>query len=168
MSAVRIERDPAFWAQVLAHPEVARGAAFDQAIDIAAVVGNPAVLPLRAEHGGFLICALDAAGWVRELHSLFTPEGWGREVHAAAKAALSLCFDDGMQALATYEARSNPRSRPPRSFGFSSMGEFTPAGRLGPRFAAVEMRGWILTRRTWEASPAFRSRNSKRMTEPCL
>jgi hypothetical protein len=159
---LRIERDPAFWAQVLAAPEVARGAAFDQAIDIAAVVTNPAVLPLRATHGGFLICALDPPGWVRELHSLFRQEGWGREVHGAARAALTLCFGQGMQALVTYEPRANPRSRPPRSFGFEPMGDFAVASHIATR-PDMALRGWILTRRAWEGSPAF-----KRMTQPCL
>lgn len=158
---LRVERDPAFWAAVLACPEVAQGAAFGQAIDIAAVVANPAILPLRAEHGGFLVCALDPAGWLRELHSLFTPAGWGREVHGAGKAMLVRCFGEGMQALATYEARANPRSRPPVSFGFQPMGDFSPAPHIAAE-VAPDLRGWILTRRAWEGSPAAR-----RMTAPC-
>lgn len=155
--ALRVERDPAFWAAVLAHPQVAQGATVGRAVDIAAIVCHPQVLPLRAEHGGFLVCALDPAGWLRELHSLFTPEGWGREVNQAAKALLVHCFAEGMQGLVTYEASLNPRSRPPLSFGFQPMGDFTPAPHI-----AAELRGWILTRRAWEGSPA-----AKRMKTQC-
>jgi hypothetical protein len=74
---IRIERDPLFWTTVAAHPSVApmlQGA--DPAL-IGALAARREFLPIAAEHGGFLLQRRDDLGFAWELHTLFTPEGWG-------------------------------------------------------------------------------------------
>jgi len=148
---IRESRDVEFWTHVYEHPEVRPHVSFGHELDIASVVEHASVLPLRAEHGGFLFCRLDGLGRVYELHTLFTPEGWGREVHLAAKQAFCRVFETGAQLVTTYEVEGNPRSRPPRTFRFEPAGDFAPAENLPP------LRTWVLTRNAWEASPAHRS-----------
>lgn len=139
---IREERDPTFWDAVAQHPEVRAGALLGLPLSLAEVVQNPSVTPLAAEHGGYLFCRLDW-GRVYELHSLFTPEGWGREALVAAKQSLALMWDRGMQVLTTYEVEGNWRSRPPLSFGFQPAGDFAPA-------FGCSLKTWILTRAAYE------------------
>lgn len=153
---MRIDRDPAFWREVAGHPEVAPHVSLGRELDIGSVVTHPLVTPLRAEHGGFLFIRLDPLGRAVELHTLFTPEGWGREVHGAAKAAFDHVFGAGAEMVLTNEVEDNRRSQPPRSFRFAPCGDFGPTP-YGPRF-----RTWFLTRDAWEGSPARRRAHSCR------
>jgi hypothetical protein len=146
---IREHRDPEFWIGVYEHPAVKPHVGLGGELDVAAVVSNPLVVPLRADHGGFLFIRLDGLGRVHELHTLFTPEGWGREVASAAKEAFGLMFDRGADLIVTYEVAGNRRSQPPLSFRFQAAGGFAPD--LG-----ASLRTWVLTRSAWEASPAFR------------
>lgn len=148
--SLRVERDPQFWLEVASHPAVAglMGVSTNFAA-LAQIVGNPAILPLAAEHGGFLFVQRDSLGRVLELHTLFTPEGWGREVHGAAKEAFSRVFRDA-DLVFTAQMEANSRSQPPRSFGFRPIGEFVPTS-----FGSA--RTWILTGDAWKASPGARS-----------
>lgn len=142
-------RDPAFWVGVASHPEVAKtlhGATPQQVADLAVLERT---LPLASEHGGFLFVQLDSLGRLYELHTLFTPEGWGREVNRAGKDALQIVFKTA-QAVTTYET-ADWRSRPPKSFGFRPCGAFAPS-------PYGDLRTWIVTKDAWEASPAGRSR----------
>lgn len=148
-------RDPAFWQSVFEHPRVKPNVALGRSVDIAAVVADPRVTPLRARHGGYLFVQLDGLGHVHELHSMFTPEGWGREALLAAKAAFTRMFDAGAQVIVTFEVRGNRRSQPPRSFRFRTAGGFAGA----PGFK-TEFRSWVLTRDDWESSPAHRRSKS--------
>lgn len=146
---IREERNPAFWADIAAHPALL-GATFGlppEALGRWAI--TEPILPLAALHGGFLFVRLDAFGFVRELHTLFTPEGWGREVALSAKAALDVLFAGPCRILTTYEMRDNPRSRPPTGFGSIVMGDWQDT-------AFGEARPWLLTMDAWLASPAFR------------
>jgi hypothetical protein len=148
---IRIERDPAWWAAVAGHPALrAMMGGADPAL-IGALAGREGVLPLAAAHGGFLFIRQDALGLVAELHTLFTPEGWGREAFAAGVEALGAVWLLGFQAVVTLEMRDNPRGRPPRSFGFARCGDWraVPTG---------EGRLWMLTTSAWETSPAARRR----------
>ena len=149
--SLRIERDPAFWTNVARHPAV-RGALLGLAPErIGALAGRADMLPLAAEHGGFLFARADAMGFVAELHTLFTPEGWGREVMLAGVEAVNALWLAGYQLLTTFEMKDNPRSRPPRTFGFARAGDWraTPIG---------EARLWVLTRAAWIDSPAAKRR----------
>lgn len=143
---IREERDPYFWKAVASHPDVLPflfGATPENVADVAT---NPNCIPLASEHGGYLFTRIDGMGRVLELHSLFTPEGWGRETNRAGKAALEWVFADACMVV-TYEVAGHRLSQPPKSFGFVPIEGF----REGP-FETV--RTWILTREAWEASPA--------------
>jgi hypothetical protein len=143
-----VERDPGFWAAVAGHPEVARHiGATPQAVGTFA--GNSNVVPLAFDHGGFLFRDLDGLGFVFELHTLFTPEGWGREVVGAAHEAFAWMFDRGAAVVVTHEQALWWRSRPPRSHGWVVAGDWreTPAGKL---------RMWTLSATAWAASASVR------------
>jgi hypothetical protein len=121
------------------------------AVDLAPLITHPAVLPLASEHGGFVFVQLDQIGRVRELHTLYTPEGWGREVLMAAKLAFDQVFATGCQVVTTYEVEGWWRSRPPKSFGFERAGDFRAVPGIGAALST-----WILTVAAWETSPARR------------
>ena len=146
---IREDRDPDFWSAVYEHPAVKPHVGLGQDIDMAAIVKSDQVTPFRAEHGGFLFVRLDGLGRVFELHTMFTPEGWGREALTALKAAVSEIFDRGAQLITTYEVEGNRRSQPPVSFRFQPAGDFAFADELN-----ATIRTWMLTRTAWEGSPA--------------
>lgn len=145
---IREERNPAFWVEVMSHPAVFGAVGQPSPQAIAEIVTRPGVLPLAAEHGGFIFSPLDALGRVAELHTAFTPKGWGREANAAGKEALNRVFRDTFQVLVTYELADNPRSQPPRSFGFVAAGDMAPS----PMGLA---RTWMLTAAGWRGSPVY-------------
>lgn len=143
------DRDVGFWTEIYEHPQVKPHVSLGRELDLAAILSDASVTPLRAEHGGFLFIRLDGLGRAFELHTMFTPEGWGREVALAAKDAFTLMFGRGADLIVTQEVSGNRRSQPPRSFRFEPAGEFRPA-------LDHELRTWVLTRYAWEASPARR------------
>jgi len=154
MTHIRVERDPAFWTAVAGHPALAGMIGGVNPAVIGALAVTDRVLPLAATHGGFLFIRQDHLGMVCELHTLFTPEGWGREAWAAGIEALGAVWLLGYQLITTLEMRANDRSQPPRSFGFQRAGDWrvTPHG---------EARTWILTRDGWNASPAAKRRRAR-------
>ena len=147
--AIRVERDARFWERVAGHPAVAPTLMGLDPEAVGRLAGQPEVLPLAARHGGFLFARRDPAGFVCELHTLFTPEGWGREALVAGAAALGAVWLAGFQVVTTLEVQANPRSRPPLTFGFTRAGDWR-ATPIGPS------RLWTLSRQAWEASPARR------------
>jgi hypothetical protein len=142
---LRLDRNPYFWTRVAQHPAVEpfvlQGAPEDY---LAEFVALPEVTPLAAENGGFLFLAKETGSY--ELHTLFTPEGWGREVAQALRIATRHMFD-GKKAkvLTTLEQEGYWRSRPPLSHGWKPAGEFANTG-IG------SVRQWDLTRAAWLAS----------------
>lgn len=149
MALIREDRDAAFWTAIYEHPEVKPHVGLGHEIDISAIVGSEQVTPLRSDRGGFLFFRLDGLGRVFELHTMFTPDGWGKEVLLSAKAAFAEMFRRGAQVITTYEVEGNRRSQPPLSFRFQPAGDFAPSVELN-----AQLRTWILTRNAWEASPA--------------
>jgi hypothetical protein len=149
---IREERDAGFWNAVATHPDV-RDCVFmnHPTMDLAPLVEPPTSLPLAAEHGGFIFLNKDGLGLVYELHTMFTPAGWGREVAAAAREAFDLLFLRSAQLVFTLEVETNVRSRPPLSHGWRTAGPFTYAPDL-----AANVRTWVLTREAWDASPVRR------------
>ena len=145
---VHEQRDPAFWRAVAAHPEVGPWALRGHSPSVIdAVIAHPGVLPLASEHGGLIFTSRDAFGKVFELHSLFLPEAWGREVSVTAKVALERVFAAGADLVFTQENLASWRTRPPKSFGFKPMGEsFLSDGG--------EFRTWGLLAADWRQSPA--------------
>lgn len=150
-------RNPDFWREIAAHPQVAPHVSLGMAVDVGELVSRARVVPLASEHGGFLLFQLDGFGRMFELHTMFTPEGWGREVLSAAKEMHSFVFNAGVEILTTLEVKDHWRSQPPKSFGWQQTGDFRAIGDT-----QTEGRFWFLTRDAWWASPAF-----KRMKRKC-
>lgn len=145
---VHEERDPAFWRAVAAHPEVGPMILMGHSLDtLDAIVSHPDVTPLASKNGGLIFTARDQFGKVLELHTLYRPEGWGKEVAAAAKHAFERVFSGGADLVFTQENLAHWRSRPPKSFGFKPMGE---------AFESVlgKFRSWALSASDWKSSPA--------------
>ena len=145
---IREERDPAFWQAVADHPEV-RHVSQGHDVDMRAIVEQPTVVPLASHHGGFLFFQRDWLGGVYELHTLFRPEGWGREAHDAGVAALVEMFVNRQAAVIFTYATEDRRSRPPKSFGFEQVANTR-------RSAIGEITPHALTATKWFASPAWR------------
>jgi hypothetical protein len=151
---IRIERDPAFWRDVAAHPAVVPALLGLTPEAVGELAERIEVLPIAAEHGGFLVVRRDPLGFVGEIHSLFTPEGWGREATQAGWEALNGLWLSGFQTLVTFEAADNPRSRPWRSFGFQQSGPWRET-------ASGVLRQWVLTREAFFASPSAKRRRAR-------
>lgn len=151
---IRVERDSGFWENVASHPALAGATMGLDPFAIGAIAKRQDVLPLAAEHGGFIFAKTDTLGFVCELHTLFTPDGWGREVVMAGIEALNLVWLCGYHIVTTFEVESNPKSRPPKTFGFVQAGDWreTLIGNI---------RLWTLSRTAWEASPASKRRNAR-------
>jgi len=146
-----VDRDPQFWIDVAEHPAVAPHVLFGHSgLLIADVIRHPSVTAFSSEHGGYLFVKLDGLGRVYELHSLFTPEGWGREALATAKRAFAEIMKTAALVV-TYEVEGNWRSRPPKSFGFAPAGGSSDSPELG-----LPIRTWVLTQEAWIASPVWR------------
>lgn len=154
---MRIERDPKFWTEVASHPAVAPALYGMAPETFGALAGRPDVLPVAGAHGGFLLSRIDALGFVAELHTLFTPEGWGREAHDVGMAMFDLAFGPaGFRMLTTFEVEGRKTSRPPRSAGFVAAGDWR-ASPLG------QLRLWILTAEAFGVSPAYQRRAKCRL-----
>lgn len=150
---LRVEMAAEFWFDVLSDPVVTQMMGYSVTLDgLCATLAKGNVLPLAAQHGGFWFIHLDPFQRVCELHTMFTPAGWGREVHGAAKEAFTKVFTETPCVMViTHEMRANPKSQPPRSFGFEPVGDFAPTfDGFG------EARTWVLTYEHWFGSPAGR------------
>ena len=151
MAGIAEQRDPSFWRAVIDHPQVKPHVTLGHAFDVAPLVASARVLPLASENGGFLMVQLDGIGRVFELHTMFRPEGWGREVLLALKDACEMMFcERGAQIITTYEVATNKRSQPPKTFRFQPAGDFEPCDY-------GDFRSWVLTKADWLTSPARRS-----------
>lgn len=142
---IREDNHPAFWVEVASHPALAhvRGGHDPQML----IEALPRTIALRAEHGGYLFFPADSFGRVYEMHTLFTPEGWGREAFQALRDSIDHMF--GRCDLIVTHQTPHPQSRPPKTFRFAPLGDFTdtPHGQV---------RLWMLTRDAWLGSPARR------------
>ena len=146
---IRIENDPEFWIKIASHPEV-KSALFGFSLEeFREFLLTSRVTPLADEHGGFLFMDIGGTGLIYEFHTMFTPEGWGREVALAAHEAVNWVFNKGIKLLITYEQVENSRSKPPKSFGFTPHGDFidSPIGQI---------RLWSLGIDAWFSSPVYR------------
>jgi hypothetical protein len=145
-----INRDVGFWDAVARHPEVAPHIFMGQPpTTLAPLIENPLARPYASDHGGVLFLPVDALGFVVEMHTLYTPEGWGREVAINGK----LFVNDVLQSasvILTHEQEGHWRSRPPRTHGWQACGDFSEVG------LSHRLRLWALTREAWFASPAGR------------
>lgn len=145
-----INRDVAFWDAVARHPEVAPHIFMGHApTTLAPLVLDPKARPYASEHGGVIFVPVDALGFVFEMHTLFTPEGWGREVAINGKAFINDLFQTASLVL-THEQEGHWRSSPPKSHGWIQTGDFQDVGM------PLRLRMWALTREGWKASPIGR------------
>lgn len=143
---IRVERDPAWW-RALAEAVKPDFPDLDPAF-VASKVTDADVIPMAAEHGGFLFVQRDPLGLIFDLHALFTREGKGREVHGALPVALRHIFSRGCQLILVTET-TRRQSRPPITFGFRPSGSVTETD-------AGEVTLWMLTHPAWLASRAHR------------
>ncbi len=148
---IREERDWTFWQMIADHPDVKDHVFLGKELRLDRVVTHPSVKPLASKSGGFLFCRLDGIGRVFELHTIYAPAGWGREVAKASKIAFDRVFREGAQIITTYEVEDWWRSRPPLSHGWKKAGDFEFSESL-----AAEVRSWVLTRDAWMQSPVGR------------
>lgn len=145
-----INRDVAFWDRIAGHPAVAPHIFMGLKPEtLAPLILNPLASPYASEHGGAIFSPVDHLGFVVEMHTLFTPEGWGREVAAFGKRVMPDIFNTASLIL-THEQEGHWQSRPPRSHGWTACGDFK----------GVEMpcrlKLWSLSREAWIASPVGR------------
>lgn len=151
-----INRDADFWDSVANHPEVApfvfMGA---DKVSLAGLVESDGCLPLASENGGLLFVKMDLVGLVRELHTMYRPEGWGREVAKNAPIFMDEAFKH-CSLITTHEQEGRWRTRPPKSHGWKPAGDYKDCG------LRYKLKLWILTKEAWYASPVGRR------FEPCL
>jgi len=143
-------RDVTWWDHIASHPEVSPHIFMDRdPTSLGVLIDNPANLPLRSEHGGVILIAMDAFGLVREMHTLYSPEGWGREVAMNGKLFMREAFLT-TQVLFTHEQEGNWRSKPPRSHGWKECSEYCYVD------LPKRLKLWMLTREAFFASPVGR------------
>jgi hypothetical protein len=142
--------DPAFLNEVANTPAVRVHLGGDGPLDLAPLIEDRNNITLVCEHGGFIFRNADGFGFVRELHSMFLPEGWGRSVVEAAREATQYVFDHGCQVMFTHEQASHWRSRPPRSHGWKLASEDYRPTLVG------HCRIWVLTPELWRNSAIFK------------
>lgn len=142
---IREDKDPAFWTSVAAHPALAhllRGQSPDLILGLV-----ERGVALRAENGGLIFVLIDCGGRIAEMHTLFTPAGWGREAFIAMAEAVEFMFER-CDLVVTHQT-DHPQSAPPRTFNFQPAAELQDTAH-GP------IRLWTLTKPAWRASPARR------------
>lgn len=145
-----ISRDVAFWDRIAAHPEVAPHIFMGREPEtLGPLILNPLTKPYASNNGGVLFLPVDPLGFVVEMHTMFTPEGWGREVALNGKRFVNDVLRSASLIL-THEQEGHWRSRPPRSHGWRACGEFKDTG------FPHRLKLWALSREAWFASPVGR------------
>lgn len=143
-------RDVTFWDRIASHPDVAPHIFMGRDPEtLSPLVTNPLAKPYASDNGGVIFSPVDHLGFVVEMHTLFTPEGWGREVAISGKRFVADVFRT-VSLILTHEQEFHWRSRPPRSHGWQACGDFVDAGM------ACRLKLWALTREAWSASPVGR------------
>jgi hypothetical protein len=143
-------RDVEWWDRIANHPEVAPHVFLGlEPVSLAPLVEDERAKPFASEHGGVIFSPLDKLGMVYEMHTLFEPEGWGREVAINGKLFVEETFKDA-SIVVTHEQEGNWRSKPPRSHGWICGGDYCYVG------LPVRLRLWVLTKEAWLSSPARR------------
>lgn len=142
-----INRDVQFWDSIASHAEVApfvfMGAPV-QSLDI--LISDEKNEPFASKNGGVLFVKTDHLGSIYEMHTMFRPEGWGREVAVTGAKALHHIFSKALLVF-TYEQEGHWQSRPPKSHRWKSSGAFVDQG------LSKKLKLWYLTRDDWLSSP---------------
>ena len=143
-------RDVQFWDSVACHEAVAPHVFMgSEPRSIGSLIENERNLPFASENGGVLFVGLDALGMVREMHTMYRPEGWGREVAINGKSFVQEVFQTA-SLIMTHEQEGNWKSRPPLSHGWKPSGDYCDIG------LSCRLRLWVLTKDAWIASPVGR------------
>jgi hypothetical protein len=147
---IRECRDVAWWDAIASHPEVAPHVFMGMApMTLEPLVSRDDVLALRSENGGVLYVPVDHCRTIYELHTMYHPDGWGREVAKAARSFMAAAFELADMVI-TYEQEDNWRSKPPRSHGWASQGDYRDCG------FASRLRLWTVSKDAWLSSPIGR------------
>lgn len=136
-----MREDLAFWVDVLSHPQVSHVLDGHDPESISVILDRPGVITHASKNGGLIFVPSDSLKLAYEMHTMFKPEGWGKEVFHTARKAFDSMFEY-CDLIFTYET-DHPQSRPPRTFRFAPASEFRNGRRI-----------WTLTRNAWLASPA--------------
>lgn len=142
-----INRSPEFWDGVAFHEEVAPFVFMGgEKQSLYSLVDDVRNVPFASENGGVLFVKTDHLGSIYEMHTMFTPAGWGREVAVTGAQALHNIFETAVMVF-TYEQEGHWRSRPPKAHRWKSSGEFVDHG------FSKRLKMWYLTRDDWLSSP---------------
>jgi hypothetical protein len=145
-----INRDAAFWDRIASHPAVAPHIFMGgEPQSLAPLVENPKAHPYASANGGAIFSPVDPLGFVVEMHTLYTPEGWGREVATFGKQFINDVLQTASLIL-THEQEGHWRSRPPKSHGWQACGDYVECG------FPHRLKLWALSREAWFASPVGR------------
>ena len=138
---------------VINHPDVCPFVSFDDTplpLDLQPVLEDRSNILLMSSNGGFLLMPKNAELTAYEMHTFFTPEGQGREVHDAAREMFEWMFTK-TPALRIYTMTPDdcPHARPPISFGWRSYYSrpdlFTRRGvRIGAQFWRLDFWDWAV------------------------
>ena len=142
-----INRSADFWDSVAFDPDVAPFVFMDaprQSLSV--LVGDESNEPFASDNGGVLFVKTDHLGSIYEMHTMFRPEGWGREVAITGAKALHHIFSKALLVF-TYEQEGHWQSRPPKSHRWKSSGEFIDQG------LSKRLKLWYLTRDDFLSSP---------------
>jgi hypothetical protein len=143
-------RDVQFWDSVATHEAVAPHIFMGtEAVTLAPIIEREDALPMRSENGGIIFVPVDPFRLVYEMHTLYTPEGWGREVAKQSKLFILKAFEKASLIL-THEQEGYWKSQPPKSHGWKCSGDFCYVGY------EKRIRLWLLTRDAFLASPVGR------------
>lgn len=143
-------RDTQWWDSIANHPEVAPHVFMGlDPVSLGPLVENPKNQPMRSENGGIILICIDGFGLVKEMHTLYNPAGWGREVAANGKLFMREAFKTA-NVIFTHEQEGNWRSRPPRSHGWKESGDYTDVD------LPKRLKLWMLTRDAFYSSPVGR------------
>lgn len=145
-----IQQDHRFWDEIAQHPEVAPHVFVDREPEtLQPLLSMPGTIAMASENGGIIFMTRDPLGMVYEMHTLYRPEGWGREVAIAAKQFMQEMFK-AASVIVTQEQEGNWRSCPPKSHGWQVAGEYCSVG------LSKRLRMWVLTKQSWITSPVGR------------
>jgi hypothetical protein len=87
---IREERDPGYWARIANDGAVRPTLGGEGPLDFTEIIQRPDVVALAAPHGGFVFLNIWPTRW--ELHTMFLPEGRGRNVLRSFGAAAQHMF----------------------------------------------------------------------------
>lgn len=142
-----INRNVKFWDAVAQHESVAPFVFMGtEKQSLAPLIECEKNIPCASTTGGILFVQMDHLGLIFEMHTMFLPDGWGREVAMFGACALNRVFEKA-QMVVTYEQEDHWRSRPPKSHRWKSAGSFVDHG------LPKRLKMWYLTKEDWLSSP---------------